>query len=177
VERILVIGSGGAGKSTFSPKLGEILGLPVIHLDTLFWKPGWVETPKDEWATRITAEIQRPRWIIDGNFGGTMEIRLAACDTVIFLNLSRWICLWRVLSRRLRYHRKGRPDMTAGCPERLDFQFLKWIWTYPTAKAPQILERLESLKATANIFVLRSPQEVEAFLEKLRKSQGKPCAS
>ena len=168
MQRILVIGSGGAGKSTFSPKLGEILGLPVIHLDTLFWKPGWVETPKDEWANRIATEIQRPRWIIDGNFGGTMELRLAACDTVIFLNLSRWVCLWRVLYRRIKYHRKGRPDMTAGCPEQLDLEFLKWVWNYPTAKAPKILERLESLKATAQIYVLRSPREVEAFLEKLR---------
>jgi adenylate kinase family enzyme len=105
---------------------------------------------------------------MDGNFGGTIEIRVAACDTVIFLNLPRWLCLWRVLYRRIKYRRLSRPDMTPGCPEQLDLEFLKWVWTYPTAKAPKILNMLEGLKTVKTIFILKSPQEVRAFLEKLR---------
>ncbi len=134
MERILVIGSGGAGKSTFSSKLGPKLGLPVIHLDTLFWKPNWIETPAEEWAKIIETETSRPKWIMDGNYGGTMEMRLAACDTVIFLHFSRWLCLWRVLYRRFKYRRLSRPDMNPGCPEQLDFEFLKWVWTYPARR-------------------------------------------
>jgi len=110
---------------------------------------------------------------MDGNFGGTMEMRIEACDTVIFLNLSRWICLWRVLFRRFKYRRLSRPDMTEGCPEQLDFEFLNWVWTYPTAKAPKILGMIERLKPAKKVFILRSPGEVEAFLEKLKSVDSK----
>jgi len=167
VQRILIIGSGGAGKSTFSTKLGVCLDLPVIHLDTLYWRPGWVDTPPEEWAKVVAAEIARPRWIMDGNYGGTMEMRLAACDTVIFLHLSPWICLRRALYRRWKYRRVSRPDMNPGCPEQIDLEFLKWIWNYPATKAPKILEMLERLKPTKTVVVLRSPREIDDFLVRL----------
>ena len=84
MKRILVIGSGGAGKSTFAKRLGEILKLKVIHLDSLFWSAGWLEMPKDQWRAMVEELIKGDSWILDGNYGGTLDLRLAACDGVIF---------------------------------------------------------------------------------------------
>src|SRR5687767_15631826 len=97
MKRVLVVGSGGAGKSTFSRRLGERLGLEVIHLDTEFWRPGWTRTPRDQWRRKVEELCRRESWVMDGNFSGTFEHRLGACDTVIFLDLPRWVCAWLVL--------------------------------------------------------------------------------
>src|ERR1051325_3370360 len=111
MQKILVIGSGGAGKSTFARRLGERLKLDVIHLDRLYWKPGWIETPKDEWRRLIQELLNREAWIMDGNYSGTLEMRMAACDTVIFLDIARSVCLWRVMKRSISYRKECRPDM------------------------------------------------------------------
>mgnify|MGYP002149391403 FL=1 len=83
MKKILVIGSGGAGKSTFATRLGELLRINVVHLDRLHWKPGWVEPSKAEWAETVNELISREAWVMDGNYSGTLEQRLAACDTVV----------------------------------------------------------------------------------------------
>jgi adenylate kinase family enzyme len=101
---------------------------------------------------------------MDGNFGGTLELRLAACDTVIFLDMPRTLCLWRVIMRRLRFHGESRPDMSPGCPERLSWEFVHWIWTYPRTRRPKLLERMDALRGEKTVVVLRSRKEVEEFL-------------
>lgn len=172
MKRIMIIGSGGSGKSTLALRLGEILRLPVHHLDRLFWQPGWIETPKEEWAAIQQRLCAEPEWILDGNYGGTMDLRLAACDTVIFLVLSRWHCLWQALKRRIVYHNRVRPDMTAGCPERINRDFLRWIWNYPHQRRPGILRKLASLPVEKTVIVLRSTREVRDFLERLRAARA-----
>jgi len=123
VKRVIVIGSGGAGKSTLARKMGEILDLPIHHLDRLHWKPYWTETPKEEWQ-KIQADLcTEEEWIIDGNYGGTMDIRLAACDTVVFLDLSRWLCVFRALKRSMDLSGERRPDLPEGCDEQFDLDF------------------------------------------------------
>src|SRR5882724_2173258 len=114
MNKILIIGSGGAGKSTFAERLGQVLKIEVVHLDVLYWKPGWVETPKPEWRKTVAELVKRESWIIDGNYSGTFDIRLEACDTVIFLDVARAFCLWRVLKRWMLYRHGGRPDMAEG---------------------------------------------------------------
>ncbi|MBT4500077.1 MAG: DNA topology modulation protein [Gemmatimonadetes bacterium] len=165
MRRIAIIGAGGAGKSTLARQLGEVLGIEVIHLDALFWKPGWVDTPRDEWAAIQRELVARDEWIIDGNYGGTMDIRLDAADTVLFLDASRWRCIYQVLKRRIQYHGKTRPDLDAGCPERIGWEFLQWIWTYPERKRPGILEKLTDI--SASVITLRSRRQVRAFLDDL----------
>jgi adenylate kinase family enzyme len=164
MRRVLVIGSGGAGKSTFARRLGERAGLPVIHLDRHFWHPGWVETPKDEWRRRVEELCAGESWVMDGNYSGTLEVRLAACDTVIFLDLPRAVCLWRVLKRVLTYREGSRHDMAEGCHERVDLKFLYWVWTYPKRRRARILALLNDVNGQKQVVRLRSSDEVERFL-------------
>jgi adenylate kinase family enzyme len=166
-RRVLVIGSGGAGKSTLAARLGARLGLPVVHLDALYWRPGWVPTPPDEWRRRVATLAAGEAWVMDGNYGGTLDLRLVACDAVVFLDLPRLVCVWRVVRRWLRYAGRPRPDMAPGCPERLTGEFLAWVWTYPHRRRPEVLRRLAALPADRRVVVLRSRADVARFLRAL----------
>ena len=167
MKRVLVIGSGGAGKSTFAQRLGERLGLPVIHLDRLYWRAGWVETPKDEWKLMVEELCTGEQWVMDGNYSGTLDERLAVCDTAIFLDLPRLLCLWRVLKRSLMYWHRSRPDMAEGCREQLSGEFMLWIWNYPKRSRPKVQRRLAEHSDGKQIHVLRSSAEVERFLSEV----------
>jgi adenylate kinase family enzyme len=166
MKRVVVIGSGGSGKSTLSRRLGEITGLPVIHLDRLYWKPGWVKVDADGWLRIVHREIEKPTWIMDGNFGGTREMRMHAADTIIFLDLPRWLCLYRIVKRRLTHIGRSRADMGDGCYERLSPEFVAWVWTYENRSRPRALEELERMSGKRVIF-LRSQRDIEAFLNDL----------
>ena len=162
MKKIIIIGSGGAGKSTLAQKMSKISGLPVFHLDSLFWNPGWVATENAEWEKKQKEILKNKEWIIDGNYGGTMELRFAACDTVIFLNFPRLICLYQVFKRFFQFRGAARPDMQEGCHEKIDIEFLKWIWTYPKLKAPKIIKRLNDL-SDKKVIILESPGAVKEF--------------
>ena len=168
MHKIAVIGSSGAGKSRLSRSMGEILGLPVIHLDKKYWLPGWTEPPKDVWRSRVQELVKRDRWIMDGNFGGTMEIRIAAADTVVFLDMPRTLCIWRTIKRVITYRKETRPDMADGCDEKFDLKFLKWIWDFPDRTRPRILEWLSTVEGQKPVFRLRSRNDVARFLDDLR---------
>lgn len=167
MRRVLVIGPGGAGKSTVSRILAERTGLPLVHLDALYWKPGWQPTPDHEWDATVAELLRRDAWVMDGNYGRTLEQRLAAADMVIFLDMPRGTCLRRIVQRRLRYHGRSRPDAGEGCPERLTWEFLRWVWTYPKARRPRMLDRLRKLGREKRVVVLRSAAEVDRFLASL----------
>ncbi|WP_456275912.1 DNA topology modulation protein [Bacillus sp. AK128] len=166
--KIVLIGSGGAGKSTLARILGEQLNIEVIHLDAHFWKANWQQTPRPEWMSWQEEVIQRENWIIDGNYGSTMEVRLAAADVIIFLDFSRWICLKNIVKRRIMYHGKTRPDMAKGCQEKLDWEFIKWVYDYPKQKAPDIRKKLKELESTKEIFHLKNRKEIPLLLNKLK---------
>ncbi|KIL52086.1 DNA topology modulation protein [Jeotgalibacillus soli] len=170
MQKIIIIGSGGAGKSTLSKQLGEQLQIPVYHLDALFWNPGWTPSLKSYFQEKLLGIMKKEQWIMDGNFGSTMDLRIKEADTVIFLNYSRWLCLARAIKRRITYHGKTRPDMGEGCPEKLDLDFLRWIWHYPDQKAPRIFNKLEGLKNEKNIIILSSPKETKKWLQQMRPS-------
>lgn len=165
MNKVIVIGSGGAGKSTFSRQLGERTGLPVFHLDALNWRPGWVATPKDEWDGLMSKLVDNDAWIIDGNYGRTLDRRLQAADTIIFLDMPRYLCVYRLIKRRVMYHGRTRPDLNEGCPERLDLNFIKWVWSYRRTSRPSLLNRLAGLKEGKTIVILRSPREVRSYLD------------
>ena len=164
MKKVLVIGSSGAGKSVFSRRLGEITGLPVVHLDRHHWRPGWIEPPKEVWREQVVELLKRDEWIMDGNFGGTMELRLASCDTVIFLDFPRHLCTWRVIKRVITYRGDTRPDLADECPEQFDFAFLKWVWNFPKRSRPVVLERVAKVADRVKVIRLESPRQAEAFL-------------
>lgn len=103
-------------------------------------------------------------WILDGNYGGTLDLRLEACDTVFFLDLPRYLCLWRVVKRQLRHLGRERPEMPPGCRERLSLDYLHWIWTYGSRRRGDILRRLAALEGRKQIVILRSSAAAEEYL-------------
>ena len=119
-------------------------------------------------VTRLSA---RDAWIMDGNYGGTLDLRLSACDTVVFLDLPRRITIPRVIGRWLRHRGVTRPDMAPGCPDRLTLEFLAWIWNYPRRRRPQILRKLRDLGEDGAVYVLRSKGDVRSFLARLQNAR------
>jgi adenylate kinase family enzyme len=140
LQKVAIIGSCGAGKSTLAVNLGRKLDLPVIHLDAYYWQSGWQETDAPRWLQIQEELIKKSHWIIDGNYGNTLDIRLAAADTVIWLDFNRYLCLWRVGKRYLKYFGKTRPDMAANCPERLNREFMQYVWNFPQVHRSKIFE-------------------------------------
>jgi len=167
MQRVLVIGSGGSGKSTVAAKLGELLNLEVNHLDKYFWSPGWVEPPRDEWIKTVTELTDRDSWIMDGNYSGTLELRLQKADTIVFLDLPRVLCMWRIVKRFFVYRRGTRPDMAEGCRENLNLEFVEWVWNYPRRSRPKVVRLLQANADGKQIFWLRSRSDVKKFLSRL----------
>ena len=164
MKRVAVIGSGGAGKSTFARHLGERTGLPVIHLDGLFWGSNWAPMPKPEWIELERELIAGEQWIMDGNYGSTQDLRLPRADTVVFLDIPRLVCLWSVTRRWTVHRKRARPDMPRN-HDKLELEFLRWIWTYPSQKRPEVLTRLAALPPTTRVVRLRSRRAMREFLD------------
>ena len=166
MERIMIIGCGGAGKSTLARQLGEKLNIPVVHLDKLFWKPGWVESAKEEIDAKIMEELSKPQWIMDGNYNRTLPRRLRYCDTVIYLDFSRFACLMGVAKRIITTYGKVRPDMGEGCPERFDLDFLKWVWNFNKNHRERYYRLLNETDGIEKI-VLKNRRAVKKFLKSI----------
>ena len=169
MERIIIIGCGGAGKSTLARKLGEVLDLPVVHLDKLFWKPNWVEKSNEEFDALLAQELAKDRWIMDGNFNRTMPERIKRCDTIIYLDFSRFACLTGVLKRIITTYGTVRPDMGEGCPERIDLEFLKWVWNFNKNKRESYYKLLNEAENVETI-VLKNRRAVKMFLKTLNQT-------
>ena len=167
MQRVTIIGSCGAGKSTLAVTLGKKLNLSVIHLDAYYWQSGWQEPEAQHWQEIQQELIKGERWIIDGNYGGTMDLRLAAADTIIWLDFNRYICLSRVVKRYLQYPGKTRPDMAAKCPERLNYEFLQYVWNFPQIHRPKIVDKLAQYQENKQIITLQSPHQVSTLLQRI----------
>jgi adenylate kinase family enzyme len=165
-SRIMVMGSSGSGKSTMAQRLGEITGLPVVHIDHLLWQPGWVSVPKEEVCARAVAAADQPEWIFDGNHAKTRDYRLERADTVIYLDFSRYTCICRVIRRWIQYYGKTRPDVTQGCPEKIDWEFIKLVWSYPRRRRA-VLDWLSKIEPPKRVVHLRGNRAVRDFLRSL----------
>ena len=164
MERILIIGCSGSGKSRLARILGQRLGLPVIHLDQMWWKDNSQNVTREEFDSRLALALNLERWIIDGNYSRTMEARLSKCDTVIYLDFNRWACLLGVCQRILRNRGKTRPDMPAGCQEGFRWEFIRWIWNFNKNNRVQNETYLAKAKH-AKAVVLKNRKEVQQFLD------------
>lgn len=167
MKKIILIGSGGAGKSTLATKLGQKLDIEVFHLDQLFWKPNWEMTDKEYQIEVQDKLIMSPSWIIDGNYGGTLDMRVNSADTIIFLDRNRFICIYQVLKRIKKYHGLSRPDMQDDCPEKFDLSFIKWIWNFPKKQRIDIINILKKVPKTKQVIILKNKKQIHFFIENL----------
>jgi len=162
MERVLVIGCSGAGKTHFSLRLAEKTGLPLVHLDEHFWQAGWVAREPKDWRQRISALMAEPRWIMDGNYTGSLEQRLPAADTVFFLDLPRRVSLISVILRTIASYGRTRYGVAAGCGERFELEFFAFIWNFHRIQRPRLTAALKNFGG--KVVTFRSRAEIEAWL-------------
>ncbi len=165
MRKVVVIGCSGAGKTEFSRRLAEKTALPLVHLDKLYWRAGWRHVSAEEFDALHAAELEKPAWILDGNYNRTLPVRLNACDTAIFLRYPRRVCLLGAVKRYLKGRGKCRADVGEGCPEKPDAEFLKYIWNYDKRFGEKYCRMLE--ESGAAHYVFKSRREAEAFLQSL----------
>ena len=167
----MVIGVGsGVGKSTFARRLGELSEIEVTHLDRLFWRPGWVEAPPNEFRDAQKRVVKNGKWIIEGNYTGTFAIREATADTIIYLELPLLVCLLRVLKRRVQFHGRTRDDIGEGCVEKIDWAFIKFILTTYRPRKKKMKQRLKVYaKEGKTVHYLKTSKQIEEFLNSFLK--------
>jgi hypothetical protein len=159
VRRVVVLGRGGAGKSTLARRLGGVLALPVVELDEHFWSPDLRPLPADEWAGVQARLAAADGWIMDGDLGpyDVLPVRLRAADTVLVLDFPLWRCAWRALRR-----------------SRENLDFWQWLLTYRRRALPAVLAAVGEHAARAEVHVLRGPREVERFVSRAGAPAGTP---
>ncbi|MGH8793294.1 MAG: hypothetical protein ACRDXX_11690 [Stackebrandtia sp.] len=162
---MLVVGCCGAGKSTVARELADRLGLPLTHLDQEYWRPGWVRPEPDEWRARVAELIAEDAWIHDGNYDSTLETRLARADTVVFVDTPRRRCLWRIAKRRIL---RNRADPLDDCAERIDWEFVGYVWRFPADHRVRLLEKLNARAGRVDVVRLRTPSQIRGYLDGLK---------
>lgn len=169
-----MIGCSGSGKTTLARRIAREHDLPWISLDTLFWQPGWVESTDEEFFPKVEAWCAKDAWVIDGTFSRTLHLRLPRTDTVIWLDLPRRTCLWGITRRWCVNWRpalfggsRTRPEMPAGCAEKIDWEFIQWIWNYRRTHDHKNL-------ATLTEWLGREPVRGKCTVGELTNDAGKP---
>jgi adenylate kinase family enzyme len=134
----------------------------------VFWQPGWIEPPREEFAANVRKVVAGEHWILDGNYGNTQHIVLPAADSIVWLDLPRRVCMWRVIKRLIMYFGGNRPDLAEGCPEKVDFEFLEYVWNFPTDSRPRMMSRLAQRRADQTLIILRDAADVSRFRREMR---------
>ena len=166
MKRIVVTGPAGAGKSGLAQELGRLIGIPVLHLDTMFWRPGWIATPPDEWEAVQRRELAGDSWIAEAQFDDVLPDWFHAADTVVFVDASPLRCLWRVSRRRLnRQGSVGTPAGTEPAPFHRSFlKFLRNQWRYRRRVRGELLAELARERNGRRVVLLRRRSDAAAFM-------------
>ena len=167
----MVVGNCGVGKSTFSKQLHAVTNIKLVHLDQYYWKPNWVEPDKLDWKSTVQKIVAKPNWIIDGNYGGTMGLRIERADTIIFLNYSTRIALWRVFKRIIKYRNEVRPDMPNGCRERFNLNFLYYVASFNFTRRKELMKKLSSNSSKKQVYIFANDVQASDFLNALENKK------
>ncbi len=168
--RIWITGSSGSGKSTLGRRLALALDLPLVHLDQLYFDPGWQEPPEGRFEDRVTRTVAEPDWIIDGGFTSKLGDLVPRHAThIIYFDIPRWQCMWGVTKRILTGYGQVRPDSAPGCPERFDPGFIKWVWNYKRDVNPRIEELIAAKRPDQTAITLCKREEGDAVCTALQK--------
>ncbi|MGY3445449.1 MULTISPECIES: P-loop NTPase family protein [unclassified Bradyrhizobium] len=175
MQRVLVMGSSGSGKSTFARRLSVMTGIPTVSIDALFWKPGWIESDKNEFEQRMIAAAREPRWIMDGNYTryGAGELRRERSDTIIWFDLPRSTCMLGIVRRIAGSYGEVRPEMAEGCPEKIDLEFFRYVWTYRQQQRPKLLEYFKELRPDQALVCFTDRAQADHYLESVARRQNR----
>jgi adenylate kinase family enzyme len=166
MQRVLVMGCPGAGKTTFALTLADKLSVPFVSIDRLYWQPGWREPNTADFAALISKEAEKPAWVMDGDYlrRGAGELRRARAHAIVWFDLPRRVCLTSALRRIVTTYGQVRLEMAPGCPERLDWEFLKYIWTYQVEQRPKLLNYFAALRADQRLMTFTARAQAATFL-------------
>ena len=167
MKRILIIGCGGAGKTTLARQLGEKLDLPVVHLDRIFWSPGnWQHMERAAFDAALERELAKESWIMDGNYDRTLPLRMQHCDAIIYLDFAMVRCMTGGLGRVIKNWGHARADMAPGCNEWFDPEMARFIWRYNRDNRQRNYRLLNEAEGVETI-VLKNRRMVRRFLRSL----------
>ncbi|MFH0897964.1 MAG: AAA family ATPase [bacterium] len=166
-KKIAILGCSGSGKTTFAKLLAQELNLPVFHLDQVSWKPGWVKEEESIIKENHHFICSKEQWIIDGNQINYLQNRIEHADMIIFFNIARWKCFFRIFSRWFRFYKKQRPDLAPGCFEQLRWGYLSYVWKFNKHYTPSILKLLTQAKKTKKVCIFNSNKDAHLFIKKL----------
>lgn len=162
MEKVIIVGCPGSGKSTFGRKLEGVTGLPLFHLDMMYWNEDRTTVPKEVFTKRLKSAMSNSNWIIDGNYSSSMEMRIKECDTVFFLDYSTNVCIEGVRERRGKY----RSDMPWIENDKPDEEFIEFINSFNLKSRPEVIELLKKYPSK-NIIIFHSRSEAEEYLSSL----------
>jgi len=174
MQRVLVMGSSGSGKSTFALRLAELAGLPFVSLDALFWKPGWQPSEPGPFNERVTVAANQPAWVMDGNYmrHGAGELRRERADTVFWFDLPRYQCMTGIMMRIATSYGQVRQEMAAGCPERIDLEFVRYVWTYRREQRPQLVAYVDGLRPDQALIHIVDRRQSDRYLADLNAARS-----
>lgn len=171
-KKIIVLGNAGSGKTVFATRLSEILGLPLVHLDKEYWRPGWKETPREDWIEKHKKIISEDEWIIDGNYSVLLKERFLQADAVMFLDISATQCYINLFKRKIQYSNTDRPDLPEDCPEFIRPDQLKKVFYFSRSSRNRIQSYMVRYprKEMHTFYTLKSANEWLDELEAKAKS-------
>ena len=153
----------------FSSRLSKESGLPLIHLDSFYWKPGWISCSNQEFDEILQKLLVQETYIMDGNYGRTLDYRIPYTDTVYFFDFPRYLCLYRVMKRTILNHGTTGEYMGKGCLESIDYKFIKSVWNFRKNQRMRIINILEKYKGSRSIVIFRKPKEVKNYFKSYSK--------
>ena len=162
MQRIMILGSSGSGKSTLARQLSGITGIPAFYMDGLRFTENWVLIPKDEFRAKQSDIVSKESWIFEGNTLSTLEQRIDRADTIVFIDYNRFFCIYRIVKRRVQIRKKPRLELPQGCKDKIDREFLSWVWNYPKRSRPKIIKAIYASGKT--IYHLKTRKQVREFI-------------